>query len=167
VQLSARPRSRSMLLEVYTLRPKRLPIDHIAGSAGESPGPVLPTVQSFFVPVTVRDQMNRTEPNQANKYEWPPAGTTRMSLPQSGCTYSTRTRAVTTHLHWGRNDGTCRTVEPKEERARKFAFLACSIAPIQASAGTNQEQRVWCHASSMTRVREGNHDVVVVLGGTA
>jgi hypothetical protein len=61
VQLSARPRSRSMLVEVSglcgtaskTLRPKRLPI-HI-GSAGER---ARPPVQSFFVP----DQMNRTEP---------------------------------------------------------------------------------------------------------
>jgi len=95
-----------------------------------------------------------------------PAGTTRMSLPQAGCTYSTPTRAVTTLLYWGRNDGTCMTVEPKEERAHKVAPLACSIAPIQASADTNQEQRVCCHASSMTRAREGTHDVMV-LGGTA
>jgi hypothetical protein len=63
VQLSARPRSRSMLVEVSgpsgtasnTLRPKRLPI-HI-GSAGER---ARPPVQSFFV----LDQMNRTEPNR-------------------------------------------------------------------------------------------------------
>jgi hypothetical protein len=116
----------------------------------------------FFPPWQAQTKPN----NQAINYERPPAGTTRISLPRSGCTYSTRARAVTTLLHWGRNDGTCRTVEPKEERARKFAPLACSIAPIQPSAGTNQEQRVWCHASSMTRVREGNHDVVV-LGGTA
>jgi hypothetical protein len=111
-----------------------------------------------------RNKNKQTNKRLTTNYERRPAGTTRMSLPQSGCTYSTRTRAVTTLL--GRNDGTCRTVEPKEERARKFAPLACSIAPIQASAGTNQEQRVCCHASSMTRVREGNHDVMV-LGGTA
>jgi hypothetical protein len=62
VQLSARPRSRSMLVEVSgpcgtaksdTLRPKRLPI-HI-GSAGER---ARPPVLNFFV----LDQMNRTEP---------------------------------------------------------------------------------------------------------
>jgi hypothetical protein len=61
--ISARPRSRSMLVEVSgpcgtaksdTLRPKRLPV-HI-GSAGER---ARPPVQSFFVP----GQMNRTEPN--------------------------------------------------------------------------------------------------------
>jgi hypothetical protein len=60
-----------------------------------------------------------------------------------------------------------RTVEQKEERARKFAPLACSIAPIQASAIQTKNNE--CGAmllSSMTRVREGNHDVVV-LGGTA
>jgi hypothetical protein len=63
VQLSARPRSRSMLVEVSgpcgtasnTLRPKRLPI-HI-GSAGER---ARPPVQSFFV----LDQMNQTEPKK-------------------------------------------------------------------------------------------------------
>jgi len=58
--VDARPRSRSMLVEVSgpccaaksdTLRPKRFPIHR--GSAGER---ARPPVQSFFVP----DQMNRT-----------------------------------------------------------------------------------------------------------
>jgi hypothetical protein len=80
VQSSARPRSRSMLVEVSgpcgtaksdTLRPKRLPI-HI-GLAGER---ARPPVLNFFV----LDQMNRTEPKTGSLSHIQRAGSSRRNL---------------------------------------------------------------------------------------